>query len=348
MQFLTVNKNLTLAQLSDRVGERNVDTVLNTNSIARSVNIGNTFYNRQQSGAVDRQTKINLLNMFVGSKDLYEKAALGSEKDWWSLANYGCFSDAIKIPETIWIPPAKDVLGNDEPIDDNIYEQCVASLREFDYINPIIFASEILAGALSYGIINPDDTQTEGRGGAGTQFPSTSRSRISPFQSFKIPWGMITLSSSLDNSSIEIPAYPEELNDGYKANFSEMPELLYQYEPWQVYKNSGPRQQTFTFHLHRDLWTGDRNDGNANKLIRYCESNCFPDYSGSAVNMPQVSLYISGRNYITGVMTSCEVNWTGPLAPDGFYLEFTLTFTIIEVSPSRLNYKTMRQKGLIG
>ena len=46
MQFLMTPKDMTLSSLADRVGSRNVDSMLNVNSLTRSVNIGKQFYSR--------------------------------------------------------------------------------------------------------------------------------------------------------------------------------------------------------------------------------------------------------------------------------------------------------------
>jgi hypothetical protein len=143
------------------------------------------------------------------------------------------------------------------------------------------------------------------------------------------------------------PVYPENIDDGVSANYEEMNEMLYQYEPWKVYKSSGPRENTYTFVFHRDMWTGDHRDGSANNLIRGCEANCYPNFDGSLVNVPIVTLYIHGVNHITGVMTNCKVKWDGPIGLDGFYLKCELSFTITEISPQALNYNTVRNKGLI-
>lgn len=154
-------KSMTLSSLADRVGERNVDEMLNVNSLNRTVNIGKQFHDRsnQDISDVDAQTKINILNTLVGNSDIYEKAALGGEKDWNSLAKYGCFSDALKVPESIKLPNATDVLGNDEPISKSVYEKCVYSLSEFGEIDPSIFAESITSGGNLYGIItNTKDT----------------------------------------------------------------------------------------------------------------------------------------------------------------------------------------------
>ena len=127
-----------------------------------------------------------------------------------------------------------------------------------------------------------------------------------------------------------------------------MPDLLYQYEPWQLYNSSGPRTNTYLFHFHRDMWTGDHRDGKANELIRYCEANCYPEFNGSAVNVPTVTLYIAGSPLIHGVMTQVDTTWDGPIGLDGYYLNCELSITITEVSETALNYNVIKGKSLIG
>ena len=327
MQYLEFSKDMTLSKLSSIVGERNVDYILNANSIDRSVNIGKTFETRNQqtisdygANRVDYQTKLNLLNQFVGDSDIFEKAALGSNSDWITLSQYNCFTDAIKIPEEIKLPSSVGLLGNGEPISDQIYQECVQSLTNpsIHDIDPTIFSKhEVSYAHGSYGVTENGQIMTS-----------------EPFQWFALPWGEIFLYSSLGDEELYFPVYPEGFDDGRKANYDDMPEMLYQYEPWKVYKSSGPREVSFTFKMHRDMWTGDHRDGNANNLIRGCQANCYPNYDGSLVN---VSL----------VTTDCKVNWDKPIGLDGFYLYFELTFTISEVSPEKLNFKTVRNKGLI-
>ena len=332
MQYLKITKDMSLSNLSSIVGERNVDYVLNANSLERSVDIGGAFYSRPITDvSVDYQKKLNLLNQFVGDSDLYEKAALGSEKDWQSLSQYNCFTDAIKIPEEIQLPTSEGVLGNSEPISDRVYQECTESLKRDHYIDPTIFVEYNASFS-------------------GGSFGVTSNGQINisePFQWFALPWGEVCLYSSINQEMLYFPVYPDNLDDGASANYDEMPEMLYQYEPWKVYKSSGPREITFNFNFHRDMWTGDHRDGNANNLIRGCEANCYPEYDGSLVKAPLVTMYIHGRNYITGVMTSCKVTWDKSIGLDGFYLVCKLSLTIVEVSPQPLNYRTVRSKGLI-
>ena len=337
MQYLKMDKDLTLSQLSGIVGERNVDTVLNANSLDRAVNIGKEFYDRinaiPDETAVDYQKKLNVLNQFVGDSDLYEKTALGTERDWNALAQFNCFTDAIKIPIEVKLPPSTGVLGNGEPVSDDIYRKCTEYLIEGEHIIPSSVFSEYNT---SY---------------AGTFVGVTDQGIAflgEPFQWFNLPWGEIALYSSISDELVYFPVYPEGFDDGRSANFEEMPEMLYQYEPWQVYKSSGPREVTLTFNFHRDMWTGDHRDGNANDLIRACQANCYPEFDGSLVNVPIVTIYLHGRNFITGVMTNCTPAWDKPIGLDGYYLVCKLSLTIKEVSPEPLDYHTVRNKGIIG
>lgn len=338
MQYLEVSKDTTLSKLASVVGERNVDSVLNANGLTRAVNIGKAFIERNKKtvsefGEVDYQTKLNILNQFVGDSDLYEKAALGTESEWILLSVHTCFGDAIRIPIEIKLPPFVGVLGNGERVSRKVYQDCTDSLLKPEYhkVDPAVFSE--YSSTYAHGSYSVTENGQIRKGEV--------------YQWFKIPWGEVFLYSYLGDEQLFFPVYPDGFDDGVRANFDEMPEMLYQYEPWNVYKSSGPREVSFTFEFHRDMWTGDHRDGCANNLIRGCEANCYPDYNGSLVNPPLVSLYIHGRNFITGIMTDCKVNWDKPIGLDGFYLMCKLSFTIKEVSQEALNFRTVRNKGLI-
>lgn len=314
------------------VGDRNVDYVLNANGLSRSVNIGKQLFDRQSNGYTDSQTKMNVLNSLVANSDVYERAALGTDSDWYCLAAYGTFPDCLLIPDEVPIASSEMVLGNGEPIPDSIYDACNLSLKEKNLVDPIIFTE--------YSVIAPN--------AYGMSSSGSAPSNKNPFEWFKLPWGKISLYSSISDELIDFPVYPKELSNGYSATYDQMPSMLYQYEPWQVYKGSGPRANSYTFEMHRDMWSGDHRDGLANKLVRFCQANCFPEYNGSTVNVPTVTLYLNGKNLITGVMTGCKDDWGGPLGLDGYYLELKLTIDITEVSQEPLNYSAVKNKGLIG
>ena len=335
MQFLSITADTKLSELSDIVGDRNIEYILNTNQLSRKPNIGqelmrvcNNVVNEQLSD-VDWTRKISILNSMNNDSDVFEKAALLNDYGWKILSTLGTFPSMLRIPETIQLPYTVDILGDNVSVDEQVYKKAIYQMTKYHKIDPSIFNA--------YSTIKPSSLIYD-----------RDESNTDVFQYFKIPWGDVTLYSSLDNSKKDFPVYPEELSDGVKANYTQMPNMIYQYEPWQVYESSGPRSNVYTFIFHRDMWTGDHRDGKANELIRFCEACCYPEYNGSAVNTTTVTLLISGKEHITGVLTDVNTKWSGPIGLDGWYLQCELEISITEVSNSPLSYSTVKLKPLIG
>lgn len=335
MQFLSISNNMTLEEFSQIVGQENVDSILHLNGLKRTPNIGRAFNSLcnstiNETDEVTTDRKIALLNGLTDDSDVFETAALTDSNGWKIMSAMNTLKGKLRIPEEIILQDSEQILGNGESISAKTYNSVRTSLQETGEVDPSIFNSYDASSASSYisgvnGEYAPRDV----------------------FQWFHIPWGEITLYSSLDDSTIEFPCYPEELSNSVKANYTTMPDLLYQYEPWQLYTSSGPREQTFTFHFHRDMWTGNHNDGRAYELIQACKANCYPDYKGSAVETSSVTLYISGNAVISGIMTSVSEDWKGPIGNDGWWLECTLSITITEVAKAPLNFNSVKQQRLL-
>ena len=337
MQFLTVNKQTKLSELAEMVGSRNVANVLHINNLTRTPNIGAQFIDKCSKAVVDSpdvsyDRKSALINTLTSDSDVFETAALMGSSGWKLLNAANTLPNMLKIPEDIYLPDSAQVLGNREPVKSEVYSKVMDCLKRPPHsVDPSIFNEYSSARAANIIEYNPQ-----------------SATNSDPMQWFRVPWGEVTLYSSLGDEQIEFPVYPEEMSDSAKANYTTMPDLLYQYEPWYVYNSSGPRSQTYTFEFHRDMWTGDHRDGKANDLIRACMANCYPEYRGSAVYTSTVTLYVAGKPLISGVMTDVNVSWDGPLGLDHFYLHCKLELTIIEVSQEALDYHTVRHKALIG
>lgn len=334
MQLLKIKESTTLSDLSDVVGEANLDNVLALNSLSRERQIGKQFKQVcnntiENSSDTTIEQKLNILNTLTKDSDVFEEVALGTEEDWKVINGLKTLPSRLRMPDAVQLPYSSDVLGNDVTIQHAIYKKVIKSVKSTGQVDPSIF--------------NKYDASTAVKGDVNKQASSGN-----VFQYFHIPWGQVVLYSSLEGESKDFPVYPEELIDGRAANYTQMPDILYQYEPWQVYQSSGPRTGSYTFSFHRDMWTGDHTDGLANELIRFCEANCYPEYKGSAVNVPIVSLYIAGKNFITGVLTSVNTHWYGPIGHDGWYLACDLEISITEVSPDKLDYATVKDKSIIG
>lgn len=337
MQFLQIKRTDKLKDLSDRVGERNVPAILALNGLTREVNIGKQFYNKtnkikSEDYEVDWKRQQAILNELTVDSDAYMEACLQSQSGWRLLDQLSTFDGRLRIPSTMTLPDAADILGTNTHVSTLIYNKSMAGLQKPPhYVDPVIFNeySSILPSKIS-------DTNTR------------RANNYDLLQDFNIPRNEIVLYDRLTGDSRDFPAYPQPPKDSRSATYTQMPDILYQYEPWQVYQSSGPRTVTLTFELHRQLWTGNEADGKANELIRFCQSCCYPEYKGSAVNTPKVSLYIAGQNYITGILTDVSVSWDYPISSiDGWYLAFNMDITITEVSDIPLNHTTVRQKSLI-
>ena len=274
---------------------------------------------------------MGFLNTLTSDSEVYEKAALMDEGEWKVFAELNTFPDAIRIPSSVNIPSSAQTIGNDQSVSSSVYQKTMKQLKEYGYINPATF-SDYAAGSLG--------AAHEGVGSATVQ--------DDVFSAFHIPWGEVQIYSSISGETMDFPCYPEEVEYTRGATYDEMDGTLYQYEPWLTYKSSGPREQSITFMLHRDMWTGDHRDGKCNDLIRFCEANCYADYNGAAVNTALVTIYIHGTAFITGVMTQVSPHWQGPIGLDGWYLQCELTITINEVAAAPLSYSSIRKMNVIG
>ena len=367
MQFLIIGKNDTLQTISRIIGSQNIDLLLAENGLKREPKIGKQWNKKcddlldTQPNEISAARKSTLLNAVTDSQEVFEKCCLLDEDGWKIFSAFQAFRDALRIPEAIRLPYSAKVIGSSagavstarigvqskrsarpspspvsqsgqtDPISSNTYRTIMNELKNSGTIQPEVFNK------------------------VNTSFPvsldSSRGTKInvkSPQYSYSLPWGKIQMYSTLIDEVMDFPVYPEEVNTSRSASYTAMPDIIYQYEPWVMYEGSGPREQDLTFHMHRDLWTGNHLDGQANKLIRFCEANTFPKITGSTVESPTVRFYIDGALFIAGVLTRTDVKWSGPIGLDNWYLDFELTLSIQEVSPMQLNIDTVQKLGIIG
>lgn len=332
MQYLQITPTTKLPDLAARVGQRNVSNVLAVNGLSRCYDIGKQYTDLCHSiissaSEVNWEKKAATLNTFTKDSDIFEAAALATEADWKLLSSLNSFVGMIQLPESVTIPQSADMLGNGEGVSTLIYRRVMDSLKTTQRVDPAIFNK--------YSTIK--DSKLYDASGTPNLF-----------QWFHIPWGEITVHSSIDDMTMDIPVYPEELTDKVQANYTQMPDLLYQYEPWQIFNSSGPVNPQPTFKIHRDMWTGDHRDGKANELVRFLQAQCYPEYDGSAVYSAITTIYIHGRPYVSGILNDVVVNWSGPIGLDGWYLVMEITLSFTEVSQKPLSYSVIKNKPIIG
>lgn len=338
MQHLMISQDTVLSDLVDLVGFRNVDSLLAANQLTRSPDIGaqrdaqiRGLLNNYSPLSISR--KLNLLNSVAQDSDVFESLSLLSEAGWAVFDRLGSFPDTLCIPDSFRLPDSSRIIGDSVPITKRVHDRVINDISEYNYVDPSVYTHPSTIPSARSGLAPIDDIVIGGG---------------SLFESFAIPWGKVTLYSSIADNSVNFPVYPEELDDERTANYTQMPDLLYQYEPWQLYQSSGPRQHTYSFNIHRDMWSGDHRDGHANYLIRFCQAQCYPEFNGSAVHVPISTLYVDGNILMRGVMLSAKVHWDGPIGLDHWYLHFTLDITMVEVSKEVLNFNSVLSKPLIG
>lgn len=331
MTYLAITREMTLSQLTDRVGSYNTSAILADNQLERTVKIGEAFYNLIQDlplNTVPTSRKITLLNSFVDNADIFEEACSLDSIGWRILDKFNCFPNRIHIPDTVQISDGYDTIGN------GIH---VSELEYHEAIRQIEAGREVIDLPNDFNSLQVATTR-----GSVSETPSLFS---------YIPRDVVLLKTVGTDEVVSIPSYPSDpFTDVTTVNYDTMPNMIYQYEPWYVYNSTGERKIPFSFNLHRDMWSGDHRDGQADKLIQFCQSHCYANYSGSAVTIPQVALYIAGRRYIQGIMNEQSVNWdsNGPIGIDGWYLHFTLNFTITEISTVKLSHDVVKNKSGIG
>lgn len=385
MQFLLITKSDTLQTISRTIGSQNIDALLAENGLRREPKIGKQWNKKcddllaTQPNNISAARKSTLLNAVTDSQEVFEKCCLLDEDGWKIFSAFQAFRDALRIPESIRLPYSSKVIGatasqvtvsrigdvarkksskstgtttQETGPTGSLTRKKATTATTKSQTDPI---SSATYRAVMRDLKQSGQIKAEVFNKVNTSFPvSLDNSRGTAIQdkvpqySFPCPWGKIQMYSTLLDKVVDFPVYPEQVDTTRSANYVSMPETIYQYEPWIMYESSGPREQNLTFHMHRDLWSGNHLDGKANELIRFCEANTFPRITGSTVNSSIVKFYIDGALFISGVLTRTDVHWEGPIGLDNWYLDFELTLTIQEISTFQLNIDTMQQVGLIG
>lgn len=354
MQFLKIESDMTRDDLESRVLSEpdpsrryeaycDIVTVNRDYHVSQSPNAGEVFNAAMQdlftlyegAPAVSAQSKKTRLDAVSGQSDLFEHLCQMSETGWNIYNNTGVIPGYLQVHSDSIISDGDDVMGvsgdDGTPVPMETYVKVMRALEETGEIPSDIFSEYSSIGAATYSNV--------------TNVTSGSMSSVEyPLSWANLPVGEITLHSDIHGTSAEFPVYPNGFEDGVQANYETMPEMIYQYEPWQVYTGSGPRAMSFTFDMHRDMWDTKYGHemGYCERLINFCKATCYAEYRGAAVNTDIVTLYIKGKKIIRGIMTSVKDEWDGesPIGHDGLPLHVKLTLSITEVSDIPLSNST--------
>lgn len=154
------------------------------------------------------------------------------------------------------------------------------------------------------------------------------------------------------NKFCVLPTMPESISDTMSSSFNAT-NALSRSAPIQSYNNSGPRQVSFNFDLHRDIMEDLNTDVSNLKdnvvdigdkdyvdlLLNYLQACALPKYniykSGSkAVEPPQVAVRMGNDIFIRGVINGAvSVTYNKPILDNGKYAKVSVSFQVTEVDP---------------
>lgn len=144
---------------------------------------------------------------------------------------------------------------------------------------------------------------------------------------------------------LALPTYADSITDVMSVNFVSSTPLA-RSSPIYSYANSGPRQLSFTFDLHRDMMQAINygvsnldttiNDDYVDYLINSLQACAVPEYSATdkMVDPPMVAVRLGNDIFIKGVVLgNVSVTYELPILTTGKYASAKVSFVVAEVDP---------------
>lgn len=144
---------------------------------------------------------------------------------------------------------------------------------------------------------------------------------------------------------LALPTYADSITDVMSVNFVSSTPLA-RSSPIYSYANSGPRQLSFTFNLHRDMMQAinygvsnldtSLNDDYVDYLINSLQACVVPEYSSTdkMVDPPMVAVRLGNDIFIKGVVLgNVSVTYELPILTTGKYASVKVSFVVAEVDP---------------
>ena len=144
---------------------------------------------------------------------------------------------------------------------------------------------------------------------------------------------------------LALPTYADSITDVMSVNFVSSTPLA-RSSPIYSQANSGPRQLSFTFNLHRDMMQAINygvsnldttiNDDYVDYLINSLQACAVPEYSSTdkMVDPPMVAVRLGNDIFIKGVVLgNVSVTYELPILTTGKYASAKVSFVVAEVDP---------------
>ena len=133
-------------------------------------------------------------------------------------------------------------------------------------------------------------------------------------------WCKLTLSVG---GGCIFPCFPESYSDTRTASFTPQTPLG-RSEPFQIYQNSGPRQVSVSFRMHREMTQSTA----IGDCVAVVQSATYP--TGGDQIVPKATLQIGKNCLITGIIDNVSTNWSDTINTYGQYNIVELSFTVTE------------------
>lgn len=144
------------------------------------------------------------------------------------------------------------------------------------------------------------------------------------------------------DKQFNIPVTPDPITNSLGVSFS-TEKILGRSAPQITYSSSGPRTQTVSLALHRQL-TALENNNNENavdELINALQSCTLPKYADSykAIIPPSLLIRFGNESCIRGVLAGdLQIQSSGAWLKSGKMSMVTISFSVIEVEPFSAEY----------
>lgn len=131
----------------------------------------------------------------------------------------------------------------------------------------------------------------------------------------------------VDGVTYYFPCYPESYSDTRNVSVSAQ-NILGRSEPFQIYQNSGPREVSVSFKMHREMCQTTPIE----KLVAAIQSATYPKRAGfEDTVIPKVTLVIGNNCSITGIIAgSVQTDWSDTINRNQQYNVVTINFSVTE------------------
>lgn len=208
--------------------------------------------------------------------------------------------------------------------------------------------------AIQSAIDNINYSQSNSKAFSFSKVASASAKKISTYSEIK-GWSKkaygyaknAKTTIKIGNTTLYLPCFPESVSDGVSANFNPV-SILGRSEPFSTYSDTDARDLDFSFRLHREIFSvlkNDKGESYMDNIIATIESGVYPTYSTSLVAPQKTTVTVGNQIYISGVMLSQSISYSGPMDVNGKYNIIDISFRVRDIHTTPLSCSDVKKLG---